>query len=96
MTIGDHTFVGAGAVILNGLSVGRRVTVGAGAVVIRDVPDDVTVVGNPARPIRDVPEDALGVARGKQEVREGWAARFRKKAKKPAPEKEDAESSAQS
>lgn len=47
--IGDHTFVGAGAVVLNGLTVGRRVTVGAGAVVIRDVPDDVTVVGNPAR-----------------------------------------------
>jgi acetyltransferase EpsM len=47
--IGDHTFVGAGAVILNGLTVGRRVTVGASAVVIRDVPDDVTVVGNPAR-----------------------------------------------
>jgi sugar O-acyltransferase (sialic acid O-acetyltransferase NeuD family) len=46
--IGDHAFVGAGAVILNGLTVGRRVTIGAGAVVIRDVPDDVTVVGNPA------------------------------------------------
>ena len=49
MTIGDHTFLGAGSVILNALKVGRRVTVGAGAVVIRDVPDDVTVVGNPAR-----------------------------------------------
>lgn len=49
VTIGDHTFVGAGSVILNGLKVGRRATVGAGAVVIRDVPDDVTVVGNPAR-----------------------------------------------
>jgi sugar O-acyltransferase (sialic acid O-acetyltransferase NeuD family) len=49
VTIGDHTFVGAGSVILNGLKVGRRVTIGAGAVVIRDVPDDVTVVGNPAR-----------------------------------------------
>ncbi len=47
--IGDHSFVGAGSVILNGLKVGRQVTIGAGAVVIRDVPDGVTVVGNPAR-----------------------------------------------
>jgi sugar O-acyltransferase (sialic acid O-acetyltransferase NeuD family) len=47
--IGDHTFVGAGSVILNALKVGRHVTIGAGAVVIRDVPDEVAVVGNPAR-----------------------------------------------
>jgi acetyltransferase EpsM len=47
--IGDHSFVGAGSVILNRVKVGRRVTIGAGAVVIRDVPDEVTVVGNPAR-----------------------------------------------
>ena len=46
--------------------------------------------------VKDVPDDALGVARGRQEVREGWAARFRKsKAKKPAPEKENAESAAE-
>ena len=49
MKIGDHSFVGAGSVILNGLKVGRHATIGAGAVVIRDVPDGVTVVGNPAR-----------------------------------------------
>lgn len=47
--IGDHSFVGAGSVILNGLKIGRRVTIGAGAVVIRDVPDEATIVGNPAR-----------------------------------------------
>lgn len=51
MTILDEAFVGLGAVIINGVTVGRRATVGAGAAVVRDVPDGVTVVGNPARPL---------------------------------------------
>jgi acetyltransferase-like isoleucine patch superfamily enzyme len=41
--------VGAGAVILPGVRIGRRAVVGAGAVVTKDVPDGATVVGNPAR-----------------------------------------------
>lgn len=51
VTILDEAFVGLGALIINGVTVGRRATVGAGAVVVRDVPDGVTVVGNPARPL---------------------------------------------
>lgn len=49
VTIGSETTVGASAVIIEGRSVGRRCTIGAGAVVIRDVDDDLTVVGVPAR-----------------------------------------------
>ena len=41
--------IGAGAVILPGVTIGERAMIGAGAVVTRDVPDDATVVGNPAR-----------------------------------------------
>jgi UDP-2-acetamido-3-amino-2,3-dideoxy-glucuronate N-acetyltransferase len=41
--------IGSGAVILAGVEIGERATVGAGAVVIRDVPPEATVVGNPAR-----------------------------------------------
>jgi len=41
--------IGAGAVILPGVTIGRDATVGAGAVVTKDVPDKVTVVGCPAR-----------------------------------------------
>lgn len=41
--------IGAGAVILPGLSIGQWATVGAGAVVTANVPDNVTVVGVPAR-----------------------------------------------
>ena len=44
--------IGAGAVILPGLTVGERAMVGAGAVVTNDVPADAVVVGNPARVVR--------------------------------------------
>ena len=47
--IGAGTFVGANAVIKQGIIIGRNVTIGAGTVVIRDVPDNTMVVGNPQR-----------------------------------------------
>jgi acetyltransferase-like isoleucine patch superfamily enzyme len=47
----EDAFVGVGAAVAPGVRIGVRAVVGAGAVVIRDVPDDTTVVGNPARPI---------------------------------------------
>ena len=40
--------IGAGAVVLPGLTIGRWAMVGAGAIVLRDVPDYGLVVGNPA------------------------------------------------
>ncbi len=43
--------IGAGAIVVAGVSVGRFATVGAGAVVTREVPDHALVVGNPARRI---------------------------------------------
>ncbi len=49
--VGDDTLIGAGAVVTPGISIGRDAVIGAGAVVVRDVPDGVTVVGNPARPL---------------------------------------------
>ena len=47
--IGSGTFVGANAVIKQGITIGKNVTIGAGTVVIRDVPDNMMVVGNPQR-----------------------------------------------
>jgi acetyltransferase-like isoleucine patch superfamily enzyme len=41
--------IGAGAVILPGVTIGHWALVGAGAIVTRDVPDQGVVVGNPAR-----------------------------------------------
>jgi sugar O-acyltransferase (sialic acid O-acetyltransferase NeuD family) len=50
--IGAGSLIGIGATVLPRVSIGERAIVGAGAVVIRDVPADATVVGNPARIIR--------------------------------------------
>ncbi len=46
--------IGAGAVILPGVVIGRGSLVGAGSVVVKDVPDNTVVVGNPARVIKKV------------------------------------------
>lgn len=48
--IGDHVFVGAGAVITMGVTVGEHSVVAAGAVVTRDVAPFTVVAGVPARP----------------------------------------------
>lgn len=45
----DGASIGAGAVILPGVVIGRRSVVGAGAVVTKDVPEGVVVAGNPAK-----------------------------------------------
>ncbi|MDN2567445.1 sugar O-acetyltransferase [Aquibium sp. A9E412] len=50
--IGANAWIGAGALVLPGVSVGDDAIVGAGAVVTRDVPPGATVTGNPARPRR--------------------------------------------
>jgi len=50
--VGCGTQIGAGAVIIPGLKIGSWSTIGAGAVVIQDVPDNVIVVGNPAKLIK--------------------------------------------
>ncbi|MGA0601471.1 NeuD/PglB/VioB family sugar acetyltransferase [Caulobacter sp. KR2-114] len=49
VTVLEGSFIGLGALIINGVTVGPRATVGAGAVVVRDVAEGTTVVGNPAR-----------------------------------------------
>ncbi len=51
VAIEDDVWIGAGAIILPGVRIGRGAIVGAGAVVTKDVPAGATVVGNPARPI---------------------------------------------
>jgi len=52
--IGDDVWVGGGAIILPGVSIGSRAVIGAGSVVTRDIPAGVIAVGNPCRVIRDI------------------------------------------
>jgi acetyltransferase-like isoleucine patch superfamily enzyme len=54
VTIGDDVWIGHGAVILKGVSIGPRSVIGAHAVVSRNVPADCVVAGNPARVVRDL------------------------------------------
>jgi maltose O-acetyltransferase len=49
VTIGRNVWIGGGALILPGITIGDDAIVGAGSVVTRDVPDGATVAGNPAR-----------------------------------------------
>lgn len=53
ITIEDFASIGAGAILLPGLRVGKGAMVAAGAVVTKDVPDGALVMGNPARVVGD-------------------------------------------
>ena len=50
--IGDNVVLGANVVIIGNIKIGNNVIVGAGSVVVKDVPDNVIVAGNPARIIK--------------------------------------------
>lgn len=54
VTIGRDVWIGGGAIILAGITIGDGAIVGAGSVVTRNVPARATVVGNPARPINRI------------------------------------------
>jgi len=52
IVIGDDVWVGGGAIICPGVTIGSRTVIGAGSVVTKDLPDDVFAAGNPCRVIR--------------------------------------------
>jgi maltose O-acetyltransferase len=54
VSIGSDVWVGSGALILPGVTVGDRTVIGAGSVVTRSLPAGVLAVGNPCRPIREI------------------------------------------
>lgn len=54
IAIADNVWLGGGAIVLPGISIGANTVVGAGAVVTKDLPPNVLAVGNPARIIRSL------------------------------------------
>lgn len=58
-TVGDHTLIGMGAVILNGAKIGRDCLIGAGALVTQNmvIPDGSLAFGSPARVVRPLREE---------------------------------------
>lgn len=48
-TIGDNTYIGPNVCIVEDVFIGNNVTIGAGAVVVKDIPDNATAVGVPAK-----------------------------------------------
>ena len=55
--IGKNCWIGAGAVILPGVTIGDNTVIGAGSVVTKDIPANVVAVGNPCRVLRAISED---------------------------------------
>lgn len=66
----DDVVVGANAVILEGVRVGKGSVVAAGAIVIEDVPENVVVAGTPARVIKQIDEKTKSKTEIKQELRQ--------------------------
>lgn len=50
--IGDNVSLGCNVTIIGDITIGNNVTIGAGTVVVKDIPDNAVVVGNPSRIIR--------------------------------------------
>lgn len=54
--IGNNVWIGAGAIIVPGITIGDNSVIGAGSIVTRDIPANVVAVGNPCRVMREIGE----------------------------------------
>lgn len=50
VVVGKQSWLGIGCSVIQKVKIGNFVTVGAGAIVIKDISDNLTVIGNPAKP----------------------------------------------
>lgn len=71
VTIGDYSFIGAGAIILPGVQIGKNAIVGAGSVVTKDIPDNCVVAGNPSRFVCST-EDYIAKCKGQMMEKNTW------------------------
>lgn len=54
--IGKNCWLGAGVIVMPGVTIGDNVVVGAGSIVTKDIPSNVVAVGNPCRVMREIGE----------------------------------------
>lgn len=54
--IGKNCWLGAGVLVMPGVSIGNNSVIGAGSVVTKDIPENVVAVGNPCRVLREIGE----------------------------------------
>lgn len=66
--IGNNVWLGAGAVVLPGVTIGDNTVVGAGSVVTKDLPANVVAVGTPCRVLREISGRDLRYYDGNREI----------------------------
>lgn len=71
IVVGDNVWLGGGAIVLPGVSIGEDTVVGAGSVVTTDLPAGVVAVGCPARPLREITEADRVAAPDPEELEDG-------------------------
>ena len=54
--IGENVWIGAGVIIMPGITIGKNTVIGAGSIVTKDIPENCIAVGNPCRVMREVSE----------------------------------------
>lgn len=54
IAIAENVWIGLGAIVGKGVTIGRNSIVAAGSVVVKDIPENVIAAGNPCRPVRDL------------------------------------------
>ncbi|RDY25472.1 sugar O-acetyltransferase [Romboutsia weinsteinii] len=59
VTIEDNVWIGAGAIILPGVCIGKNTVIGAGSIVTRDIPANVVAIGSPCRVLREINENDM-------------------------------------
>lgn len=59
VSIGKNCWIGAGALIMPGVTIGDNTVIGAGSVVTKDIPSNVVAVGNPCRVMREINEQDM-------------------------------------
>ncbi|WP_022942749.1 sugar O-acetyltransferase [Psychromonas hadalis] len=70
ITLGNNVWLGAGCIVLGGVTIGDRSVIGAGSIVTKDIPSDVIAVGNPCRVIKKIEH---GEMPSKEQISKWWS-----------------------